>query len=235
MTTYRLTQYRLCPKSRAIRLALVELGLDAELIEEQPWQYHAAFLAKNPAGELPVLEISNGLTLCGAYAISEYVAERPPASTPQNGRRPTLLFPGNEEERAEIRRLVDWFNGKLDREVTNELLIEKVYQRMHPTNPQAPNPDILRAARVNLRYHLSYVSYLSESRRWLAGDQMSFADLSAAAHLSVIDFLGEVPWPDYPGAKLWYARVKSRPAFRPLLADRMPGVVPPANYVDLDF
>lgn len=234
MTTYRFTQYRLCPKSRAIRLALGELGLDAELVEEHPWQYRPAFLAMNPAAELPVLELSNGLTLCGAYAISEYLAERAPA-TPQPGRRPALLFPGNGEERAEIRRLVDWFNGKLNREVTRELLIEKVYQRMHPTNPQAPDADILRAARVNLRYHLSYVSYLSENRRWLAGDQMSFADLSAAAHMSVIDFLGEVPWPEYPGAKLWYARVKSRPAFRPLLADRVPGVVPPVGYADLDF
>ncbi|MEZ5899249.1 MAG: glutathione S-transferase family protein [Hyphomicrobiaceae bacterium] len=234
MTTYRLTQYRLCPKSRGIRLAMGELGLEAELFEEQPWQYRPHFLGKNPAGELPVLELSNALTLCGAYAISEYLSENA-ASSPQSGRRTESLFPGNVEERAEVRRLVDWFNGKLDREVTRELLIEKVYQRLHPTNPQSPDADILRAARVNLRYHLSYVSYLSETRRWLAGDQMSFADLSAAAHISVIDFLGEVPWSEYPASKLWYARMKSRPAFRPLLADRVPGVVPPASYADLDF
>jgi glutathione S-transferase len=145
------------------------------------------------------------------------------------------LFPGNAEERAEVRRLTEWFNGKLDREVTREILTEKVYQRLHPTNPLPPDAEILRAVRSNLRYHLSYVSYLSEARRWLAGDAFSFADLSAAAHVSVLDYLGELPWLEYPAAKLWYARVKSRPSFRPLLADRVPGVAPPVHYADLDF
>lgn len=238
MTPTKLTQYRLCPRSRAIRLALAELGLDAELAEEQPWQYRPSFLAKNPAAELPVLEYANGLLLCGAYAISEYLAETAAASAaqaPSPSARRMDLFPGNAEERAEARRLADWFNGKLDREVTREMLTEKVYQRLHPTHPQSPDPEILRAVRTNLRYHLSYVSYLSEARRWLAGEQPSFADLSAAAHISVLDYLGEIPWAEYPAAKLWYARVKSRPSFRPLLADRVPGAAPPVHYTDLDF
>jgi glutathione S-transferase len=233
LTTYKLTQYRLCPRSRAIRLALGELSLEAELLEELPWAWRSAFLAKNPAAELPVLEVSNGLTLCGAYAISEYLAET--VKGQMQSPRGIELFPGHIEERAEVRRLADWFNGKFDREVTRELLIEKVYQRMHPTAPQAPDAEILRAVRSNLRYHLSYVSYLSEARRWLAGDEMSFADLSAAAHLSTIDYLGEVPWDEYPAAKLWYARVKSRPSFRTLLADKVPGTAPPPGYTDLDF
>lgn len=217
---------------------MAELGLEAELLEEQPWQLRPQFLAKNPAAELPVLEYGNGLTLCGAYAISEYLGEStgaPSAVAPGLAPRRMELFPGNAEERAEVRRLADWFNGKLDREVTREMLTEKVYQRLHPTNPQAPDAEILRAIRSNLRYHLSYVSYLSEARRWLAGDQLSFADLSAAAHISVLDFLGEIPWADYPAAKLWYARVKSRPSFRALLADRVPGTAPPLHYTDLDF
>lgn len=235
LTAAKLTQYRLCPRSRAIRLALAELGAEAELLEEQPWQYRQQFLAKNPAGELPILELANGLTLCGAYAISEYLDDATPAAPSAGGVRRIELFPGNAEERAEVRRLADWFNGKLDREVTREMLTEKVYQRLHPTNPQSPDAEILRAVRSNLRYHLSYVSYLSEARRWLAGDAFSFADLSAAAHISVLDYLGELPWADYPAAKLWYARVKSRPSFRALLADRVPGVAPPVHYADLDF
>lgn len=233
MNTLKLTQYRLCPRSRAIRLALAELGLEADLLEEQPWNWRAGFLAKNPAGELPVLEVSNGLTLCGVYSISEYLAEE--AKVPAQGPRPILLFPGHPEERAEVRRLADWFNGKMDREVTRELLIEKVYQRMHPTQPQAPDAEILRAVRSNLRYHLSYVSYLAEARRWLAGDHMSFGDLAAAAHFSVLDYLGEMPWSEFAAAKDWYARVKSRPSFRALLADRVPGTAPPLHYTDLDF
>lgn len=231
----KLIQFRLCPRSRSIRLALAELGLDAELAEEQPWHFRPQFLAKNPAAELPVLELGNSLTLCGAYSISEYLGEAAAGTAATSAVRRIELFPGNVEERAEVRRLADWFNGKFDREVTREILIEKVYQRLHPTHPQAPDAEMLRAIRSNLRYHLSYVSYLSEARRWLAGDMVSFADLCAAAHISVLDYLGEIPWQDFPAAKLWYARVKSRPSFRPLLADKLPGTVPPAHYTDLDF
>ncbi len=239
MTTFKLTQYRLCPRSRSIRLALAEAGIETELVEEYPWEWRQGFLAKNPAGELPILELSNKLTLCGVYSISEFIAEETKsAGQSQNlspaGRAP-LLFPGNREERAEVRRLVDWFHGKFDREVSREILFEKVYQRMKPSGQQSPNTEILRAIRTNLRYHFSYINYLSEQRRWLAGEEMSFADLSAAAHVSVLDYLGEVPWDEYPSAKTWYARVKSRPSFRPLLSDRVPGTAPPLAYTDLDF
>ena len=231
----KLTHYRLCPRSRSIRLALGEFGLEAVLADENPWEWRQGFLAKNPAGELPVLEMETGLTLCGVYSISEFIAEEVTAMPPPGSARLPELFPGNREERAEVRRLVDWFHGKFDREVTRELLIEKVYQRMRPTAASAPDPDVLRAVRSNLKYHLSYVSYLSDARRWLAGDELSFADLSAAAHISTVDYLGEMLWQDFPAAKAWYQRIKSRPSFPAVLADRVPGTPPPAAYADLDF
>ena len=93
----------------------------------------------------------------------------------------------------------------------------------------------LRAIRANIRYHLSYVNHLAHERRWLAGDEMSFADMAAAGHVSVLDYLGEIAWESFPAAKSWYARMKSRPSFRELLTDRMPGVAPARIYADLDF
>lgn len=231
--TFKLTQYRLCPRSRSIRLALAEFGIEVVLADDAPWELRQNFLALNPAGEFPVLEMSKGLVLCGVYSISEYIAEEVQATA--SGVRPPDLFPGNREERAEVRRLVDWFHGKFDREVSRELLIEKIYQRMRSTGPVPPDAEILRAVRANLRYHLSYVSYLADSRRWLAGDDMSFADLAAAAHISTVDYLGEMLWDDFPPAKAWYQRIKSRPSFRALLADRIPGTAPPLAYTDLDF
>ncbi|HKZ96919.1 MAG TPA: glutathione S-transferase family protein [Hyphomicrobiaceae bacterium] len=230
---HKLTQFRLCPLSRSIRLALAELGIEVELIEERPWEQRPAFLAVNPAGELPVLAIEDGPLLCGAYVISEYLAEQ--LEVQPDGEPRVQLFPGGREERAEVRRLVDWFHGKLNREVTRELLHEKVYARLTPGPGQAPDPDILRAIRANLRYHVSYVSHLAHQRRWLAGDEMSFADFAAAAHVSSIDYLGEVAWENHPVAKSWYQRMKSRPAFRSILADRFPGTPPPNAYADLDF
>lgn len=230
---HQLTHYRLCPFSRSIRLALGEIGLDVALLEERPWEWRAAFLALNPAGELPVLALRGGPILCGAYAISEFIAEEV-RSHPNDGLS-VPLFPGNREERAEVRRLVDWFHRKFDREVTRELLIEKVYPRQGAATPRAPDAAILRAIRTNLLHHMGYIAYLADQRKWLAGDSLSFADLAGAAHLSCVDYLGEIPWDDFPAARLWYQRVKSRPSMRGILADRIPGAPPPLHYTNLDF
>jgi glutathione S-transferase len=230
---HKLTHFWLCPSSRSVRLALHELGLEFELVEERFWEWRPAFLALNPAGDVPVLELAAGPVLCGAYAISEYLGEMSIRETLDP--RAMRLFPGSGEERAEVRRLVDWFQRKLDREVTHELLRAKAYARLQPGSAAPPDSDTLRAIRANLRYHMGYISYLAHERRWLAGEKLSFADLAAAAHLSSIDYVGEVPWEEFPVAKSWYARIKSRPAFRGLLADRIPGAPPPSHYEDLDF
>jgi len=231
---HRLTHYRLCPRSRSLRLAAGELGITLDQVEQEPWSIGPQFLSLNPAGELPVLEIQNGPILCGIYAAAGYVCCD--LEKTDDRQSPALqLFAKNSEDRAEVRRLTDWFHNKLDREVTRELLFEKLYARKAKNADQGPNPEILRIARANLKYHLSYISYLADLRTWLAGDELTFADLAAAGHLSALDYLGEVPWADYPVAKAWYQRLKSRPAFRTLLEDRVPGMPPVSPYVDLDF
>lgn len=229
----RLTHFRLCPLSRSIRLALAELGIEPVLAEERPWEQRPQFLALNPAGELPVLELDGGLVLCGTYAIAEYVADE--LRQHPRDERAIELFPGDREERAEVRRMVDWFHRKFDREVSREMLFEKVYARLAGQSDHSPDPHMLRAVRSNLRYHLGYIGFLAHQRRWLAGESLSFADLAAAAHLSAIDYLDEIPWDEYPAAKSWYARLKSRPSFRPILAERIPGMPPPLHYTNLDF
>jgi len=231
---HRLTHYRLCPRSRSLRLAAGELGLALDTSEQVPWAIGPEFLALNPAGELPVLEVPGGPILCGVYAAAEFICAD--LKSDNDGHTPVLqLFAADPEDRAEVRRLTDWFHNKLDREVTRELLFEKLHARMSSDGSDGPNPEILRVARTNLKYHLSYICYLADHRPWLAGDQLSFADLAAAGHFSALDYLGEVPWADYPIAKEWYQRLKSRPAFRSLLEDRVPGMPPPASYADLDF
>ena len=136
-----------------------------------------------------------------------------------------------------MRRLLDWFNIKFFSEVSNWLVTEKVYKRFMTAEQGggAPQMDLVRAARSNIRYHLRYIGYLVGRRNWLAGSEMSYADLAAAAHLSSVDFLGDVPWDEDEMAKHWYARMKSRPGFRALLADRVPGITPAEAYADLDF
>ncbi len=208
--------------------------METTLADELPWAWRPAFLALNPSGDLPVLELDGGLVVSGAYAISEYLGEVVRRGEPEERLRDP--FPGSDEDRAEVRRLIDWFHRKLATEVSREMLREKVEARLRPDLArQRPEAELIRALRTNLRYHMSYVSHLVDQRKWLAGDEMSFADMAAAGHLSCLDYLDEVPWDAFPAARDWYVRMKSRPSFRPLLADRLPGIVAPQHYDDLDF
>jgi glutathione S-transferase len=230
---FTLVHYPLCPFSRSIRLALAECELDVRFEEQKPWDWSESFLQINPAGTLPVLR-DRSETICGAYAISEYLAD---CGADESGDpRAFAFFPGEEGERAETRRLVDWFHGKFDDEVSSYLLGEKLHRRFDPAKGGgAPDMELVRAGQANLRYHLSYIGHLTASRNWLAGEHLSFADLTAAAHLSCVDYLGDVPWAEAEAAKEWYARIKSRRSFRTLLTDRIPALKPPDYYADPDF
>ncbi len=216
--------------SRSIRLALAECGVEAELAEERPWEWRRGFVELNPAGTLPVLVTDEQGPISGNYAISEYLADTIDERDP----RGFQLFPGDPLARAEARRLVDWFHRKFHDEVTAYLVEEKVFRRFGPQS-SSPNMEAMRAGHDNLRYHLTYIGHLADTRSWLAGEALSFADLAAAAHLSVLDYLGEVPWEEHEAAKNWYALLKSRPSFRPLLQDRVAGFTASETYADLDF
>jgi glutathione S-transferase len=214
----------LSPYSRKVRLALAEKGLPFELKIEKVWERRPEFLALNPAAQVPVLVEDTGLAVADSCAICEYLDEAYP-DQPLLGR--------SLAERAECRRIVAWFDGKFAREVDDNLLFEKLMKRL--LGRGEPEGGAIRAGFTNLRHHLAYLGWIAEHRKWLAGETLTLADLAAAAHLSALDFLGDVDWSVSPAAKEWYARVKSRPSFRPLLVDRVPGLSPPAHYADLDF
>ena len=214
----------LSPFSRTIRVVLKEKSLDFTLKAEKVWERRPEFLALNPAGEVPVLLEPDGTVLADARAIAEFLDEV---------YRDKLLLGINPVDRAEVRRLVAWFDVKMNQEVTENLVGEKMMKRFLGLGQ--PNSSAIRAGHANLINHLDYIGYLTERRRWLAGENFSLADITAAAHLSTLDYLGDVPWDNHEPAKEWYARIKSRPSFRPLLADHIPGAPPPKHYADLDF
>ncbi|MDE0727881.1 MAG: glutathione S-transferase family protein [Alphaproteobacteria bacterium] len=219
-----LYHFWLSPFSRKVRITLFEKGLEADYVVEKYWDRRPEFLAMNPAGQVPVLAESDGTVLADSQAIVEYLQDCQP--------EPDLL--GRDAlDRAECRRLIAWFDGKFHDEVTNFLLREKLLKRFMGMGE--PRSDLIRAGRENIGYHMDYIGYLVERRNYLAGEVFSLADITAAAHLSCLDYLGDVPWDQYPGAKEWYAKVKSRPSFRAILADHMPGLPPPRHYADLDF
>ena len=221
----------LCPFSRYVRLILGEYGIEVRLVEERFWERREEFLLLNPAGQIPVLVADGQPAIPGATIIAEYIEETHTAE------RETRLLPATPGERVEVRRLASWFNDKFHSEVSGPLVSERVFKR-HMTVEQGggpPDTEAMRAARHNIRYHLAYIGWLVRTRDWLAGDRLSLADLAAAAHLSAADYLGDVPWNADEAAKNWYARVKSRPSFRAILADTLAGLPPAESYANLDF
>ena len=220
-----LTLYHLWldPACRKIRILLGEKSRPFEMRVEKIWERRESFLRLNPAGEVPVLQ-DEDVVLADGWVIAEYLEEVYPD--------PPLL-PKDPVERAETRRLAQWFDVKFAREVTVNLVDEKLMKSL--LGQGNPDPSRIRAGLHNIRYHLDYIAWLSDRRRWLGGDDFSLADIAAAAHISAVDYLGDVPWDKHPDAKDWYARVKSRPSVQPLLQDYIAGRPPPAHYADLDF
>ncbi|NBB50610.1 glutathione S-transferase family protein [Rhizobium sp. CRIBSB] len=215
------------PASRVARLALGEARVEFDEAACRPWEPDCPLSSLNPSGMPPVLQVADKaqpLTLCESAAILGWIEDR--AGQP-------FLINGDAAERAEIRRLVGWFQRRFSDEVDAVLLHERMEKPLLRLG--SPDARALREGRTALKAHLAVLEPMIAARDWLAGRRLSQGDLVAGAHLSVLDYFGEVPWATIPALKTWYMRLKSRPCFRPLLADRFPGVQPVAWYADLDF
>ncbi len=233
MTAYTRQLYHFIfdPQSRLVRLALGEKKLAFEEMPVRYWESDDAILRLNPSGLLPILietpDASVGgktYKVCESRAILEHLEEIYPA---------VRLWPADVNERAEARRLVGWLERKFDFEVNALLLHEKMEKRLMSLG--APDIATMRQGRDALKDHLKYFDSLIGVRDWMAGQSMSYADFACAARLSVLDYLDEINWIRYPALKTWYSIIKSRPAFRPLLSDRLPGFPAAAHYAEYDF
>ena len=219
----RLFHLPLSPFCRKVRLTLAEKRLEVELVEERYWESGADFLRRNPAGKVPILR-HEGRMLAESQAICEYLDELHPEPR---------LMPTDPAGRYEARRLCAWFDDKFHNEVTANLLYERVNKKIMGRG--YPDSERIKTGAARVKYHLDYMHWLLEHRRWLAGNTMTLADFAAAAHLSSLDYIADVDWGRSTAVHEWYAKIKSRPAFRPLLADQIPGFPPPPHYPDLDF
>jgi len=219
----RLYHVPLSPFCRKVRLTLAEKKIEVELVEERYWEQDPEFLRRNPAGKIPVLKLDSR-TLSESQAICEYLDETVP--------QPPLM-PRTAEGRYEVRRLCAWFDDKFHDEVTSKLLYERVNKKIMGLG--YPDSGNVKSGAAKIKYHLDYLAWLLDQRRWLAGDTMTLADFAAAAHLSCLDYISDVDWDRQANVKDWYAKLKSRPAFRSILADQVPGFPPPPHYADLDF
>ena len=212
----RLIHLVLAPTSRLVRLMLGEKRIACDLAG-----------AEDALAHLPVFHDLDGTVVTGLWAIIDHLENEHPE-------RP--LLPEDANERAECLRLFDWTMTNFHEETTKRIVFEKGSQAQTGSiNRRPPNMETVRLGRQALRERLPGIGALAESRGFLAGREVSLADLAMAAHVSALDYFGEVPWTDYPAITEWYLRMKSRPSFRPLLSDRVPGQPPVSHYAELDF
>lgn len=200
-------------------MTLAEKNLPFDIRIEKIWERRTEFLAMNPAGDVPVLIEEDGTILANSQVICEYLEEVYPEVN---------LIGRDPLQRAEVRRIIHWFDRKFNKEVTDNLFTEKLMKTfLKLGEPHGPS---IRAGRANIHYHLDYIGFLTERRKWLAGEHFSLADITAAAHLSTIDYMGDISWEEHPMARRWYEKVMERPSFVPLLDERMPGLEPAEQY-----
>jgi glutathione S-transferase len=220
---YILYHYPLCPLSRQIRVILKEKNIDFELVQENYWEKQEQFLKLNPMAEVPVLS-KDAITISDAAGIYEYLEE---TYLERN------LLGQDPAVRADTRRIANSFNNRFYNEVSKPLINERLIRFL--TANGAPNSNLIRQSKANIYYFLDYIAYLVKMHKWLASESLSIADIVAASHLSVLDYFGDVPWDYNPYVKDWYSVIKSRPSFRALLSDRLPGFLPVKHYEVLDF
>ena len=206
-------------------MRLKEKNQSFDMISEKPWEHREEFLMINPAGTTPVLVLSNDSLIRGIYPTIEFLEEL--------DIQPKLLV-GDAENRAHIRFVFNWFTEKFYNEVTKYILSEKIISRILYTE-NSPNSTAIRAAKKNIMYHLDYIAYLLSNNTYLCGEKVTIGDCAAAAQLSVLDLVGDVPW-EYNGkVKAWYALMKSRPSLSAILKDVVNGILVPTHYTNPDF
>lgn len=221
----QLYQFPLCPFSRKVRLLMGEKTIAHELVRELPWEMRDEFQLLTPTGRTPVLHDAEAdLTISDSQAICEYLEET---------ERKNPMICGSAKERAEIRRLVAYFDELFYGDVVAPLMHERMRKRL--VVRQSPDAQILREAMKLANVHLDYIDYLIDHRKWLGGSSISLADLAAAAHISVADYLGGLDWKAHEQAANWYRTFKSRPSFGVFLRERMEVIPPPPHYDQIDF
>jgi len=212
----RLIHVFMSPACRVARLALGEKRVA-----------HNLAAADDALAHLPVLVEENGMALTGLWAIIDHLEAEHPDHP---------LLPEDAIERAEALRLFDWLMTQFHESVTKRVVWEKAAQaQTGAAERRPPSMETLRRGRDALHEALEMLGTLAEERGYLACRDASLADLALAAHLSALDYFGEIQWAEHPRTTEWYARMKSRPSFRPLLSDRLPGQPPVTHYAELDF
>jgi len=190
---------------RAVRLALEEKGVRYELVPVDifaPRGPPAEHMVRHPFGKIPAFEHA-GFRLYEAGAITRYVDE---------------IFPGprlqleDPRGRARMNQIISILDSYAYRTLVWDIYVERVSK---PASGGATDEDRVAAALPKAEVCLSALSDLMGESAWLAGSDISLADLHAAPIFAVLRLAPE-------GADLvardnrltrWWDRISARPSF----------------------
>jgi glutathione S-transferase len=197
----RLHHFQFAPNPRKVRVYLAEKGITLPLVAVdlmQGEQRAPAFLAKNPLGSLPVLELDDGSYLTESLAIIEYLEELHP-EPPMLGRTPL--------ERARVR--------ELERLIETTFLnrIARIFANSSPVFRHTPQlPAAAEQAREGLPRALAVVDARVGAGPFAAGAAPTIADCTLFAAFEHAKIAGETIPPAHASLWRWYERFAARPS-----------------------
>jgi glutathione S-transferase len=217
----------ICPFSRKLRILLEEKNISFSLVLFDEWKKKSQALAHNSRARTPIFfDKDNYLFICEVSNIVEYIEEKWCKNS---------LLGEDLTQRVEVRRLQSWFDNKLYDDVTKHILQQRYYSIFGNQKEKIPSTQVISNATHNLSIHLRYISSLLENSNYIAGRKFSIADISAAAHISTLDYFGDIKWKNFEAVQSWYSLIKSKKSFSSILKDKIPGIIPASCYSKVDF
>jgi glutathione S-transferase len=192
------------PNPHVVKMFMAEKGVDidrADIDLQAGENRQPAYVAKNPHGTTPALELDDGDILAEITAICEYIEELHP-DPPLIGKTP--------EERAKTRMWVRRIDLNIVEPISNgfrfSVGLPMFKDRVHCI-PQAA--DDLKAT---AQEKLTWLDGLIAGRTWIAGERFTLADILLFCFLAFGAQVGQPLNPDNKNIAAWLERVKARPS-----------------------
>ncbi len=201
---YRLYDYLPSGNGYKARMALRELDLPYELIQIDITRGESrtpAFLARNPNGRIPVLEIEGRGHLSESHAIIGFLAEG------------SALVPADRLDRA---RMWQWLCFEQYNLEPNVATARFWLHSLHKTEAEL-GEKLTEKRRLGFAA-LDVLEQGLAGRQFLVADQFTLADIGLYAYTHVAEE-GGFPLEGYPSIRAWCARIAARPRHRPITAE----------------
>jgi glutathione S-transferase len=192
------------PNPRVVKMFMAEKGLAPERVEVDLMKgenRQAAYQAKNPAGQTPALELDDGAVIAEITAICEYLEEIQP-NPPLIGATP--------EARANTRMWTRRVDLNICEPLANGFRYSDglpLFQSRIRCIPQAAD-DLKTLAQERL----TWLDGLIAGREFIAGDQLTLADILLFSFLDFSQAVGQPLNRDNKNIAAWFDRMKARPS-----------------------